>query len=73
MDSKLFFNEEIWNRFQYEYRSTSTFEWRSWEFFILGKDLGIKYRPSSAQDYFNHIYEIVDRNKWLLTKLKYGF
>ena len=36
-----------------------------WKEFIASKDLGIKYLSDD-------IYEIVDKKKWMLTRIKYG-
>jgi hypothetical protein len=73
MDSKLFFSEDIWDMFQHEYYNQSHTERGSgWKLFISNKDLGIRYAPSYTQDLI-HVYEVMDEQKWLLSKLKYGF
>jgi hypothetical protein len=73
MDSKLFFSEDIWDRFQHEYYAKQPYTGRGgWKLFISNKDLGIRYTPSYTLDLI-HVYEVVDEQKWLLTKLKYGF
>lgn len=74
MDSKIFFSEDIWDRFQHEYYADQPCSGRGsgWKLFISNKDLGIRYSPSYTLDLI-HVYEVVDEQKWLLTKLKYGF
>jgi hypothetical protein len=51
-----------------------------WSKCVEKLDLGISYEPTSYEpiryvyldDYGDHRYRIVDKKKWLLSKLKYG-
>ena len=41
---------------------------QSWKHFIESKDLGVKCISHSEDK-----YEVIDENKWFLTRIKYGF
>ncbi len=45
----------------------------TWKSFIDSKNLGIEFMSKTGPWPLVHIYKIVDKKKWLLTKLKYGF
>ena len=62
MDSDTFINKTIYEYYRVESRFIS------WKEFIKSKDLGI-----ICVSLASNIYRIVDKKKWILTKIKYGF
>lgn len=44
----------------------------NWGKFIDEKDLGINYIPYDADARIYSFFKVVDKNKWLITKIKYG-
>jgi len=66
MDSDIFINSTIYIHFRNEYYSNKNNH--IWNNFIESKDLGV-----ICLSYLNDEYKIIDKKKWMLTKLKYGF
>ena len=58
-------NGKFYDVLFHEYSLTSFFEKGRWDHFIDYKDIGVKYIQTGC-------YEIVDKHKWMVTRLKYG-
>jgi hypothetical protein len=59
----------IFNLFFSEWSVATNLRRVSWHDFINEKDLGVKVFKSFP---VSHLYELVDVNKWILTKIKYA-
>lgn len=55
---------KLYDALFHEYSLTSFFDKGMWDHFIDYKDIGIKYIQTGC-------YEIVDKKKWMVVKLKY--
>lgn len=62
MDSDNFYSRKVYNVFENEFLYC---EHTTWTEFLRSKDLGIMFLGFAE-------YRIIDKKKWLLTKIKYG-
>ena len=58
---------KVYRALQDEFRSYKNSDYVS---FLAMKDIGIKYIVKYISSF--HHYEIVDKKKWILAKIKYG-
>ena len=58
-------NGDVYDALFREYSLTSFFKTGSWHHFIAYKDIGVRYIQTG-------VYEVVDKKRWFLAKIKYG-
>lgn len=59
-------NDSIYNALRCEFFDTNPNFRGAYQYFIINKNIGIEHVNNS-------IYKIVNKKKWLLAKIKYGF
>lgn len=66
MDSKFFSNEDIWDILKEDFFNAKCLDNNlTWKKYLDDKNLGIGWYATSS-------YHIIDEQKWLLSKIKYG-